>query len=204
MSDLMIDIETLGTGVDAKVLSVAAVEFNDQITWNPTVWKLPWWIDQPKRTTTESTLRFWFEQIAKNPALYKTAGFELQGSYPTQSMIIDVGNMLRIADRVWARSPSFDGVILSHLADQYSRSDRQVFQSHAYRKWRDVRVMEDYLTELEINEVASRMALQPHDPLSDCMFQIKVVQLAWKKIGYPGDKSDAAPEQLTKSLSTAT
>lgn len=203
MSDLMIDIETLGIREDAKVISVAAVEFNDQITWNPRVWRLPWWIDQPNRSVTDSTVHFWFEQISKNPKLWEIAGFDLQGSMPTSSMINDLGHMVKIAERVWARSPSFDGVILSHLSNQYTRPEREAFPRNAYRKWRDVRVLEDYLTKAEMDEIAKKLNVQLHDPLSDCMYQIRVVQSAWKKIGYPGDTNHAAPEQASKPVHPA-
>lgn len=202
MTDLMVDIETLGIEAGAKVISVAAVEFNDQITWNPRVWKLQWWIDQPNRVVNDSTLRFWFEQLAKNPKLYNVSGFDFQNTIPTEGMLSDLGRIMHVADRVWAKSPSFDGVILSHL-ESTNAGRNPTFPNGLYRRWRDVRVLEDYLTAGEKEAIAKSLSLQEHDPLSDCMYQIKIVQSAWKKIGYPGDTRDAAPEQLSEPLPSA-
>jgi hypothetical protein len=202
MTDLMVDIETLGIEAGAKVISVAAVEFNDQITWNPRVWKLQWWIDQTNRAVNDSTLRFWFEQIAKNPKLYNSAGFDFQNTVPTSGMLDDLGRLMHIADRIWAKSPSFDGVILSHL-EGTNAGRNPTFPNNLYRKWRDVRTVEDYLTNAEYDAVKAEFLTAAHDPLEDCVFQIRLVQSAWKKIGYPGDTKDATPEQLSKPVRSA-
>ena len=116
----MIDIETLGTGPDAVVLSVGAVKFNPYNNQEPhvkTLWKPD--IDQQtaaNRSVLDSTLAWW----AKQPAHIQDEAFSEEGRMPLAQFMGELNKYLVGVDKIWCQGPQFDMVILENLFNQFN------------------------------------------------------------------------------------
>lgn len=191
--DVMIDIETLGIHRNSVVLSICAVLFdraaiaNDDtlsITQSKQV-RLPSTLDGMIFSTAVSTLEclklgctidpgtadFWLKQGDRTQLVesMKTT-VSLKQTFLALNAFLDSNN----PKAHWAKSPSFDMVILKSLAEKVG-----VQSSLDYRKEACVRTeVRDYpmFEPYEIQKVFNVPNHKSHDPLYDCLLQIQSVQ----------------------------
>lgn len=161
----MIDIETLGTGSDCIVLSIALVKFNetdilDSMVLYPNIY------DQEKRgrKIEIDTLSWWM----KNEQLLKES---LNEKWRTLNFCYhQIQFFLNAKDdqtRIWSKSPSFDLLIINHLFKDW-RSPISEFRMEA-----DVRTAE---LKLKQKSIPIEKPSQAHNPLQDALAQAKNVQ----------------------------
>lgn len=172
--EAMLDIETLGTTPEAAVVAIAVKSFaGDRAILRR--------INRPSGEIDSGTVRWWIEHALSSPnAVLATFGKPkrwarqlpldddevwLEEPQPEKAAIEQVDLWLRSQeiDRLWAKSPSFDCVILQRLWARHGLDFPVPFW-----KWRDVR------TAVEDRIVAE----VPHDPMSDVDAQIEAVKRA--------------------------
>lgn len=175
MHHIMLDIETLGHGVNSVICQIAAIPFQldkptDENTPRFSRRVLPhsctaygmqtdlstilWWMDQSKEAQVNV---FKGEAIDIKPALHALIGFLYNNTEP--------------GVQVWANSPSFDCAILRNA---FTR----VGYSCPWKFWqeRDVRTMVSLYPNLNKLHPPPENA---HDGIVDCEYQIKLLQLIW-------------------------
>lgn len=178
---IMIDIETLSNKPNAAVLAYSALPFS--FTENPEESRgmlqnrityaiqlseqadrhidaktLQWWIDQP-----DTFMEVCHDSVHPQDALRGLREFIQQ---QCKKHVIHTSEV-----KIWAKSPSFDLVILKSLAEEH-----HIKMPWHYRNERDVRTlfaMANYTP--EINEAS-------HYPWQDCVQQIQQCQEAHKRI----------------------
>ena len=112
--DIMIDIETCGTGVDACVLTIAAqcfdplertAEYSDR-----------WYYarvdpdSQPDRNVSDGTIAWW----ATQPKAAQEEAFGTEGRIPLKQALEELHQLTWHSRRTWANGPTFDMNILEH------------------------------------------------------------------------------------------
>lgn len=162
-SDLMIDIETLGTEDNTIVLSVGLALFNWERPDDPVKPVTEFGIDvreQEKlgRTISVDTLMWWMQQSDKAREVFD----ERQRRLPCMEAVVQIVNAISIADSVWANGPDFDCRILGHLTKQILPHSRWPFWKH-----RCVRTMKSLFPEAA-NLQYKRVA---HNALDDAVYQ---------------------------------
>jgi len=116
--DLMIDIETVGTGPEACILTIAAQAFNpftrgyhDQQYYAR--------IDiesQPNRNIEQGTIDWW----ATQPTAAREEAFAETGRIPLEQALGELGKLIWHSKRIWANGPTFDMNILEHAYKSHS------------------------------------------------------------------------------------
>lgn len=115
-SDLMIDIETLGTDDNAIVLSVGVAMFNWERPDDPVKPVTEFGIDvreQEKlgRTISVDTLMWWMQQSDKARQVFDSREHKLS----CMEAAVQITNAVSLADGIWANGPDFDCRILAHF-----------------------------------------------------------------------------------------
>jgi hypothetical protein len=112
--DIMIDIETCGTGPEACILTIAAQcfnplerhEFDDYRSYYAR-------IDpgsQPDRRVEQGTIEWW----ATQPKEAQEEAFGVDNRIPLQQALEELGKLIWQSKRFWANGPTFDANILEH------------------------------------------------------------------------------------------
>jgi len=175
--EFMIDIETLDTKPSAVVLSVGVVEFPGDDKSSRAHLVLP---IQPQldagRTIDESTLMWWAQQ---NSEAFKKAFSQDRLSHMSAFFNEMAMCLKRWQDdrmNIWANGPAFDMVILDDLYRDFN-------QKSPWRFWeyRDVRTIKE-LAEIEPDWAPADFTPVPHDPVSDCLWQIELVREARRRL----------------------
>lgn len=114
----MIDIETLGTGPEACIITIAAQTFDplrrtDFDTW-PSYYARIDPESQPDRCIQEDTLAWWSQQ----PKHIQDEAFGDHDRLPLQQSLEELGRMIWQSRRFWANGPTFDANILEHAYKQ--------------------------------------------------------------------------------------
>lgn len=164
MSHLMIDIETLGLKPNAVIVSVALVSFDptrgDEIPVTLVMNDNLDVVTQLRECASidASTVAWWMEQ----PYHARQRAFCPQISIVREDAIQKINEAVAAHDTLWANGPDFDCVKLQN----YTGNNKWPFWKH-----RCVRTFKSQFNEPLID-------FQPttqHDPLQDCMDQIKQV-----------------------------
>jgi hypothetical protein len=170
MTEFMIDIETLSTRTNAVVLSIGAVEFTqdgglvDSIISKPDLWQQV----NAHRHISPNTLGWWSEQ---DSAPLKQA-FSKVGRKPVRECLVQLSDFIKPHCLVWANSPSFDAVILESLY-QSAKLD----PPWEYYSLRDCRTIKDAAgLPSSWAPRPSGYKFVPHDPVSDCIWQVEMVR----------------------------
>lgn len=177
--DIMIDLETLDTTPRSKVLSIAAQQFDEGGPIGECMYLRPHLSVQDRwgRTTSETTMMFWWGQ----PASVRDEQLSPLDRVPVRTCLAELANYCAGARFVWAKSPSFDLVILEDLA-----RDAEVQLPRWYQKQRDLRTL------LALVGLPSDWAppkppegrdWRPHDPVDDCAWQIAEVLACYEALG---------------------
>ena len=178
MKHVMLDIETLGVGDKAPILSVAAVNFNlhtgeylDYFTHDATLHKKISLEDNIKYgfNIEPDALRWWLKTDANllNETIHK------KNHYTKIEDVISKLNKFCLNKYVWARSPSFDINHLKRVADACNLN-----LNINYQKEMDVRTLQTLYPEVS-NSI--EFEGKAHDALQDCIHQIKIVSEIYNK-----------------------
>lgn len=112
MADLMIDIETVGTGPEACILTIAAQSFDPFVRgYNPQQYYARIDIEsQPDRNIEQGTIDWW----ANQPTAAREEAFAEQDRIPLKQSLEELGRVIWHSKRIWANGPTFDMNILEH------------------------------------------------------------------------------------------
>lgn len=169
---LMLDFETLSLKKNAMLLSCGVVLFSrDEERLNQALWHID--LAEQKfygRDMDPATLYWWLQQSDEARARAFVAKEE---QIPISKFLFELREFVFWNDvtHVWCKGPAADAAWLEDLSD-----DAQVPCPVSYRYWRDVRTIEDRLPaglELDLSDIV------PHDPISDCIAQIRSVRASW-------------------------
>jgi len=169
-NNLMIDIETFGTSKDSVVVSIAAVPFNDnEISDKHYFHVLPIQTQlELGRTIDQDTWNWWSEQHT-NPISKPSLGNNIiPYMVELSSFILDVMGDNERDFKIWANPPQFD---ISILEDLYQTADKPAVWNP--RQMCDVRTVKKTLGTDGFSDVINPDA---HNPIEDCIYQIKIVQ----------------------------
>lgn len=179
--DIMVDIETLGTGENATVFQVSAMSFDlttgdkhDSINLIGDIEKygslnvdgstLKWWLNTDKELLTELINKGTYGEYDLFEALHKW--LEAQST---------TGDMKDVY--LWGNGILFDNAKLQNNMNSYSELKYPIY----YKNDRDVRTilelasMKSGLTEDEIKESVTDKNERKHDAFDDIAFQIRLV-----------------------------
>jgi len=112
MADLMIDIETVGTGPEACILTIAAQSFDPFVRgYNPQQYYARIDIEsQTDRNIEQGTIDWW----ANQPTAAREEAFAEQDRIPLKQSLEELGRVIWHSKRIWANGPTFDMNILEH------------------------------------------------------------------------------------------
>jgi len=115
--DLMIDIETLATGPDAMVMTIAAQVFDPLSTGWPDrhFYARVTPESQPNRKTDDTTIEWWAQQ---GPEAQREV-FEEVGRRDLHDCLDELGKLIWQSDRIWANGICFDMNILEHAFKEH-------------------------------------------------------------------------------------
>jgi len=118
MADLMIDIETVGTGPDACILTIAAQSFDPL---GDGYYPLHYYarIDiesQPDRNIEQGTIDWW----ATQPSEAKDEAFNPSDRIPLLQALEELGRLIWQSKRIWSQGPTFDMNILEHAYKSFN------------------------------------------------------------------------------------
>lgn len=170
-TDLMIDIETLGTGNQSAIISIAAVKFN--IETGETGREFHENIDlkdclKHGLKVEAETLKWWLEQ---NRQVFSNC---LKDGLPLVAVLFELKTMFKNGMSIWANSPNFD---LRILNDAYQAVNLE--PTWKFYQERDVRTLVSLAPEVREE---TEFKGDEHNPLDDCYFQIECVHKAYKKL----------------------
>jgi len=161
MNRMMIDIETLGIGIDAVVLTVGAVVFTDIKVTKKVYWELDW-LDQVTegRKVDKSTWAWWRQQ---NKDAYNKALYRLHESCPTLDALKGLHKLYTSSNcaEIWCQGGSFDIPIIESLISTYGLTP-----AWRYNQARDSRTLRKILN---LREPAFKGT--PHHALHDALYQ---------------------------------
>lgn len=169
MNDLMLDLETLGTGTNSVITQIGLVMFNrlSGEIGNKLLVNIS--IDSCLKkglTVSGSTITFWLMQSGRSfldkPITLDAALNQVKSFYQRESMLgkNDIFT--------WCHA-TFDAPILSNAFEKC-----EIKSPFPYRNFRDIRTLTD-LTKLDIKKTFENKEgpQKTHDALDDCIFQIK-------------------------------
>lgn len=168
MNNLMIDLETLGTKHTSIFLSLAAVQFDihtgkigDSFYSNVSLESA----QRANLTWDTSTLRWWMSQ---NDEVRKSMFNAPEELYTVLEDFYNFVNRIKETagePKLWGNSASFDLGILGNAYDVM-----QMDRPWSFRNERCYRTISSEFRGLLREEIVN---LKPHDPLSDCLYQIQ-------------------------------
>ena len=171
-TDIVLDLETLGTGSNAAVLAVGAVMVDRKLGKVAGSFYAAFDIDEMLRTggvASGSTIKWWMEQeqSAKEVFTHQTA--------PITQALVMLADWMGLDDegkppkdvKVWGNGDSFDNVILSNL---YARMG--LVTPWEYWNNRDLRTAVD-ISGIDKRDVAFDGT--PHNALDDAKHQAKIL-----------------------------
>jgi hypothetical protein len=167
--DYMIDIETLGTTPKAVVLQIGVVAFDGSLEGVYYLSELA----QNTREVSNATSAWWC--APERQLVYE--GNSRDFKKELDRFVIDIKSLHPKTSVFWAKSPSFDQIILEDLLEQYEYS-----APWNYWQWRDVR------TALNLGVSYTKLPAS-HDALEDCRNQVSEVQEVLHRINLyiPGE-----------------
>ena len=181
-NDLMIDIETFGTGYNGMVVQVAMAYFDRHTAQigNSTIINIDVNdLQQYGFTADEETLDFWakqpkeiFESLQVNPFSCKDA-------------VDNIFKFISYKSIIWSHS-TFDVPLLSNFIQKVSESKKLPW---GFRDCRDIRTLVD-LSGLDLDKYNWDNE-KTHNALSDVLFQIKYCTDAFNMLKYHCSQDEA-------------
>lgn len=203
--DLMLDIETLSTRVDAAIVSIAVLAFDpngdprdlhsthgSSHNWQEKGWQRNILPELDSHVDPE-TVRWWFTQ----PIQVRD---QLLGTQRLHGVLPDLAFFLEKAapdgyERVWANGPAFDVAILDYWCDRLGLP--RLFH---FRKVRDLRTLRDVAQHPYKKEDKSKNA---HVALDDCYTQARIVQECFALLRWQREAQDDRIEQVLTDIDRA-
>ena len=162
MADCMIDIETVGTGPEACILTIAAQSFDPMGRgYYPQHFYAR--IDpdsQPGRNIEQGTIDWW----ATQPAPARDEAFAEEGRISLDQALDGLGKLIWHSKRIWAQGPTYDMNILEYAYKSYNKPI-----PWQYYSVRDSRTVFGLWPELPKPPTS-------HHALEDCRRQIGLLQ----------------------------
>ena len=166
--DIMIDIEGLGTGPDAAILTIAAQSFDPFGTgyYDRQYYARITLESQENRAIQQDTIDWW----ATQPAESRDEAFAEDNRIPLDQALDELGKLIWKSKRVWAQGPTYDINILEHAYKSYGKSLPWQFYNV-----RDARTIYSLWPELPKPPTS-------HHALEDCRRQIDMLQATLKHL----------------------
>lgn len=166
MSHLMVDIETLGTDNNARILSVGIVEFDETNTLETCYYV----VDQTtaKGIIDFDTVKWWLGQSDKAKQVFYEK--DTLSEQTLAALLIDRYITQRHIETIWANSPNFDIVILNNLLRRHAH------KQFAFYKLRDYRTMKAMFP-----LASAPIPIIAHNALDDAVCQVQVLQAILKQ-----------------------
>lgn len=176
MKHAMLDIETLGKGPKAVVLSAAVIIFNnnfEEITSRVVYFDVIGQVEKG-RSIDASTVAWWMDQSvdARRRAF-------CQEHAMCEDSLRELSSAIRGCETVWAKSPQFDCTIMESLY-----ADFGLEAPWHYREPRDLRTIVKLAAQASYE--APEFKGIEHDPLDDCRHQATELYRALKALGMDG------------------
>jgi len=118
--DIMVDIETCGTGPDACILTIAAQMFNPLERHDLAQGRHFYCrVDpgsQPDRRIQEDTIQWW----ASQPKSAQEEAFGVDNRISLETALRELAKLIWQSKRFWAQGPTFDANILEHAYKSYN------------------------------------------------------------------------------------
>lgn len=159
---IMIDLETLSTRVDAVILSIGAVKFDENKIIDDFYAPVQKG-SQPGRRIDQSTLDWWKEQ---SPEAFNAAFFD-PNAMPLRNALAFLANWVDPDAKIWANSPDFDCSILAHAYGDQG-VPWKFYNTRCLRTMRELAPQVDKPTNTCV-----------HDALADATAQAKHLQAIW-------------------------
>lgn len=171
MSDLMIDLETLGTSPNAVILTIGAQgfdPFSSKLT-DVTFYKRVTVESQPNRKIDDGTVEWWSKQSA---AAQEEALGEGDDRVSLKEALQDLSKVAFGHKRIWANGVCFD---ISMLENAFAECE----VSCPWKFWEVC----DARTVYMIGKAGRAGSSNTHNALEDCVNQIDMLQKVIKKYG---------------------
>ena len=168
MADLMIDIETVGTGPEACILTIAAQSFDPLGTgyYTQHFYARVDPDSQPGRNIEQGTIDWW----ATQPPEAQEEAFGEHNRVSLDSALEELGKLIWQSKRIWAQGPTFDMNILEHAYKSFGRP-----LPWKYYIVRDSRTIFSLWPDLPKPPTS-------HHALQDCRRQIDLLQATLKHL----------------------
>jgi 3' exoribonuclease, RNase T-like len=178
-NNIMLDLETLATGIDATILTIGAVKFDPFVNYhagNIALTDLDTYyarIDldtQVDRVVDDGTVEWWSKQnkVAQDEA------FNPEGRIHLDQALADLHKFIWGSKLTWCQGLTFDIPILEHAYRQHKRDT-------PWRFW-ETRCSRS-LCDLVQVQMPEGLAVATHDAREDCFKQIINTQLVLEKLG---------------------
>ena len=169
MADIMVDIETLGVGPDATILTIGAQVFDPLGRgYDSRHYYARINIDtQLNRSLNDSTIEWW----ATQPKAIRDEAFSEDDRIELSTALDELGRLIWQSKRLWCQGPHFDCTILEHAYKSYGKA-----LPWQYYNVRDSRTLFGLWTDMPKPPVT-------HNALEDCRRQVDLVQQTLKHLG---------------------
>lgn len=175
----MVDLETLGTSVDAVVISISAVQFNPLS--GKTLSSFEGFIDYESvkdlLTVSSSTLSWWMSQTARFTLMRKYL-LKKEPLHITMEKFYTWLNSIEGDPILWGNGATFD---LGKLDTLHNLIYRGSLKPWKYSHERDVRTLVELHKSLKYSMPFNGI---PHDGLDDCKHQIKYISSVLNSLEY--------------------
>lgn len=179
--DLMIDLETMGTGPRGAIISIGAVFFDLATGKSWGTFEMPISLESSQLIGMEihaKTVQWWLKQSPEAIEQWNTpraVGIETALS----EFIGWYGRNTRgeRSTRVWANAPTFDLAIMRSAFDLADMST-----PWHWRQERCVRTLVSMAKDLGANPRSEPREGTAHKAIDDCMHQIRYCHLAWRAL----------------------
>jgi len=178
MNHLMIDIETLSTQPDARIISIGAVFFNPESSELGETFHQHIKLDDSEYQPhiSASTVKWWLQQ---DPDAQKNV---ISGTSPAPVVLFKFKNWIlnyREDDelKVWANSPSFDLVILNSAFNHFGME-----KPWSYYLERDLRTLKELSAHLPNKPSVERKAGIKHTALDDAQYQASQILAIYEQM----------------------
>jgi exodeoxyribonuclease VIII len=173
---VMIDIETMGSGVDAAVFRLTAVPFNMATgdTAEPFDYNISMESEMMEGFNIDvSTVKWWMQQDEEaRKTFYEAEGIHTQ----TVFLMFDEWLEKNQPEMLWANGASFDfAIIRNHYRKITGLKDWPYF-----RQENCIRSFTNMYPDIKKN---AKFEGTPHNSIDDCKHQIKVLRQTMKKLG---------------------
>ena len=167
--DIMIDIETVGTGPDACILTIAAQTFDpNALGYLPQDYYARVDIDsQPNREVDDATVEWWATQSEEA----QDEAFGEEGRIPLKQALEELSKLCFHCNLTWANGTTFDMVILENAYKQ-----EQLPLPWRFWNVRDARTVYSLYPDLPKPKAS-------HHALEDCKRQIDLLQQTLQHLG---------------------